>query len=349
LDPVAGVISGTVSALDDIDGDGLVSYQAVLTVKDETLATASETLLQLNFAANDLNYPIINSPATLVPDSFTLVPGVSFRYLVTSSPQADTFTLLETLPPDLSLSFDSVHDQWRLQGVYNPSESNSISIRGASNKSYLPSFLNEGDSVDTIKIRPPCVIYDDLTAESASGSATRPINFFEATVDSRVTYPDDGSFDIDLPFLTDPRGNGPGIECRNIGNNHYQVVFAFPAGIQGTPTLVVQPGTGKRARGTPSVTEDAVTVDLLAQDQQIVTLRLRKVNIGSYTYPEVVAQIGVLVGDTDGNGTVETADLPTHGGVVTAENYREDTNADGTVDLRDRTLVNRNLGHTLVR
>jgi len=98
-----------------------------------------------------------------------------------------------------------------------------------------------------------------------------------------VPYDAAGSFDIDLPFLTDPRGSGPGIECRNAGTNHYQVIFAFPAGIQGTPTLVVQPGAGKRARGTLSITEDAVTVDLLAQDQQIVTLRLRNVNIGSYT------------------------------------------------------------------
>ncbi|HEY8670941.1 MAG TPA: hypothetical protein VIL63_08885, partial [Terriglobales bacterium] len=352
-DPVEGIISGTINGTEDGDMDAWDTYNVVLSSTDPPLTPQTETLLELIFTPADSDIPVINSPtpvsSTIAPDSFTLVPGEFFSYIVTSTPQADSFAIIGTLPPDLSFFFDG--EDWKLEGIYNPGGSALSRVRESRPRSKIgslsPGFLRSFNSIDTIRIRPPCIAYDGFTADNASGSATRPANFFEAATVSRVTYGNSDRFDVNLPFSGDARASGPGIECRNSGNSRYQVVFNFPAGIEGPPQLKVEHDPDKRAKGTLTLDDEQASVSLQADDEQIVTLRLQNVDTGPYVYPELVVQMGILIGDTDANGTVEAADLPTHPGTVTAENYREDVNADGIVDQRDRRLVTRNLGHTL--
>ncbi len=61
--------------------------------------------------------------------------------------------------------------------------------------------------------------------------------------------------------------------------------------------------------------------------------------------------MGVLVGDTNGNGTVNAADVAqTKGRVgqtVDATSFRSDVNANGSIDAADAAIIKQNSGASL--
>jgi hypothetical protein len=67
------------------------------------------------------------------------------------------------------------------------------------------------------------------------------------------------------------------------------------------------------------------------------------------SYSDTVSQeMGILVGDTGGNGTVNSGDFSqTRGQPVTILNFRQDVNADGVIDNEDLKLVKSKSGTAL--
>ena len=164
------------------------------------------------------------------------------------------------------------------------------------------------------------------------------------SVVSRKTHGLNGTFDVDLPET-----GKPGIECRSGGvNNNYTLVFTF------AQNVTVQNATV--STGTGSVTSfnavgKIVTVNLMGivSPQRIV---VKLVNVNDATnISDVQATMDVLVGDTNGDGFVDSADIgqtkSKSGQALTADNFRQDINIDGFLDSADIGFVKSKSGNAL--
>jgi hypothetical protein len=162
---------------------------------------------------------------------------------------------------------------------------------------------------------------------------------------SRKTHGAAGIFDVNLPLS----GNSA-VESRSGGaSNDYQLVFTFPSAVTFTNAAVTSgsgtvSGTGGSGTLTPTVNLTSVT------NGQRITVTLLGVNNGSGT-GDVSVPMGVLVGDTNGDGFVNSGDaLQTRsrsGQVTDATNFRSDVNVDGFVNSGDTITVRSRSGTSL--
>ena len=155
-----------------------------------------------------------------------------------------------------------------------------------------------------------------------------------------------GPFDINLPL-----SGAAGVECRTGGvNNDYQVVFTF-AGAVTLSNASVTSGTGSVSSFTGSGTT-TLTIGLTGvTSAQRITLTLAGVSSGPST-TNVGVPMGILVGDTNGNGSVTSSDIAQtkaqSGQTVTGSNFRSDVNVSGnTISSSDISLVKSKSGTSL--
>ena len=154
---------------------------------------------------------------------------------------------------------------------------------------------------------------------------------------SRKTHGATGDFDIALP-----RTGPSGIECRSSGaNGDYHIVVTFPSVITFTGASLTSGGgtvVGFGGSGTAVATVDLSSVTT----GQRVSVKLEGVNDG-ITTTDIVIPMGVLVGDTNGDGVVNAGDsLQTRnrsGQVTDGTNFRSDVNADGSINSGDTASV----------
>ena len=159
---------------------------------------------------------------------------------------------------------------------------------------------------------------------------------------SRKVHGGAGTFDVPLPL------NGPtGIEDRT--GPTYTMVVTFSTSVT-VASATVTCGTGSvgsiSGSGTPTITVNLTGVT----DVQRITVTLSSVSDGTNT-GDVPISMGVLVGDTTANGTVNAGDVALTksqvGATVTTSNFREDVNANGTISATDVALVKSDVGHAL--
>jgi arylsulfate sulfotransferase len=160
------------------------------------------------------------------------------------------------------------------------------------------------------------------------------------TAVSRKSHDLAGTFDIPLP-LTGPLG----VECRSGGDSRdYQVVATFATPVTITAATVT-PGSGGTGSvlGLPVVNGNQVIVNLtnVSHGQKLV-LNLIGVNNGATT-ENVSVPMGVLVGDSSGNQTVNASDISevksASGAAVNASNFRRDVTASGSINSSDVSLT----------
>ena len=164
---------------------------------------------------------------------------------------------------------------------------------------------------------------------------------------SRKTHGGTTDFDIDLPLY----GN-PGIECRD-GSTYddYQIVvnFANPVTVNGNPQAEVISGSGFVGHGGVSynggvtINGNTVIISLTrVTHAETIKVRLNGVVSGGST-GSMVIPMSVLVGDTTGDGLVNSADISQaksqSGTALTNSNFREDINGDGFINSADISLV----------
>ena len=146
-----------------------------------------------------------------------------------------------------------------------------------------------------------------------------------------------GVFEIPLPLA----GN-PGVECRSGGaNGEHDVVFKFAAPFTQNATATWG--------GNPAIVSTAgneVTVHCSGiANGQMVPVTLNSV-AGNFS-----VQMGVLLGDTNGNHTVTSSDISQtklqSGQAVTQSNYREDVTVNGVVNSTDISIVKSSSGTAL--
>ena len=147
------------------------------------------------------------------------------------------------------------------------------------------------------------------------------------TAVSRKVHPGSGTFDITLP-TAGPRG----VECRTGGvTNSHQIVFTIAGPVTFTSAAVTSgAGTVSTASGSGTST---ITVDLTGvTNAQTITLTLNGVNDG-LNMANLSVPMGVLLGDTSGNGSVNGSDVgqtkAQSGQPVATGNFRTDVNVSG--------------------
>ena len=202
--------------------------------------------------------------------------------------------------------------------------------RLGSDSSVAPA-VNPGARVDTIMLALPV----------CGGSAPTVISSV-----SRKSHPGAGSFDVPLPLVG---VNGAvGIEPRTeptAGVHTMVVTFASPVTVGSAD---VTTGTGA---ASASVTGSVVKVDLTGvTDAQRIGVTLSNVNDGSRV-GSILVPMGVLLGDTNGNGSVNASDISQtkaqSGAPVTASNFRIDVNVNGSINSSDISLVKSRSGTSL--
>jgi len=124
------------------------------------------------------------------------------------------------------------------------------------------------------------------------------------------------------------------------------VTFAVPVTVD---SVSVTTGTGSVS--SFSVSGNVVTVNLTGvTNAQRLGVTLHNVCDGT-NQGDVLIPMGVLSGDTNGNGAVSAADVALTkaqvGATVSGSNFREDVNANGTISSTDVALVKSKTGTAL--
>jgi hypothetical protein len=170
------------------------------------------------------------------------------------------------------------------------------------------------------------------------------------SVISRETHGSAGSFDINLPLIG-PRG----IECRSGGGNgNYTLVFSFANPLTNVDGASVSSGSGSVASNNIDGNDaHNYIVNLTGvTNAQTITVSLTNVTDSAGNFSSAVsASMAVLVGDTNGDGFVNSADISQtksqSGNTVTSANFREDVNTDGFINSADISLVKSKSGTAL--
>ena len=182
--------------------------------------------------------------------------------------------------------------------------------------------------------------YDGTVLHKAGATST--LQLLSAV--SRKSHRTSGTFDVNLPL-----SGTAGVECRNGGGN-YSLVFNFSGTVvSGSATVTAGSGTAGKAifSGT------TMTVPLASvTDVQTLTLTLSGVTDSTLqVLPPTPVSVHMLIGDTNGDRTVNNADVSlTKGQVgmpVSGSNFREDVKIDGQINSTDVRQVKGAIGHIL--
>jgi hypothetical protein len=180
-----------------------------------------------------------------------------------------------------------------------------------------------------------------------------------ASVVSRMTHGGAGTFDVNLPLP--PNSSPRGVECRSgisgVPGN-YSVVFTFVNNLTTVAGATVTAHNPSNGTGTVTNTllgpgPNQCTVNLTnVSTGQYLTITLNNVTDMAGSAGNVVSpQMGVLVGDTNADGFVNSADISQtkaqSGNTVTSSNFREDVNADGFHNSADIGLTKSKSGTAL--
>ena len=171
-----------------------------------------------------------------------------------------------------------------------------------------------------------------------------------AGVVSRKVHGTVGTFEVNLP-LTQPRG----IECRSGGaGGDYTMIFTFTNALTNVDLASVASGTGSVSSSQiDSSDAHRYVVNLTGvANAQIITVSLTNVNDSAgNSSASVSGAMGVLVGDTTGDGAVSSSDISEtkaqSGQLVTASNFRNDLTANGSTNSSDISLVKSKSGTAL--
>ena len=158
-------------------------------------------------------------------------------------------------------------------------------------------------------------------------------------------------YDINLP-LTGP----PAVECRfgltGKPERTYKWVFSFSQPIVSVDSADVRCGSVQHIEVDA---DNPYQVNLITSnhhcDQQYVTATLTGIHSRSETLATASATMGILVGDVDGSGTVDQADLKlvkqSSGDPVSYTNFRADVALYGTIDKADVGVLRGHAGDSL--
>ena len=196
-----------------------------------------------------------------------------------------------------------------------------VSDNTGGNVAYTATFNNEED-IYYVRVAPVAPVAQSAVSRKTHGAA--------------------GDFDVPLPLT----GN-VGVECRSGPAPHQMIInFAIPVTVASASVT-----SGSGSVGSFSVSGAVVTVNLTGvTNAQRITVTLGNVDDGT-NIGDVPVPMGVLAGDTNGNGTVNASDIgqtkAQSGQAVTGSNFRTDVNLSGSINASDIGLVKSKAGTSL--
>jgi hypothetical protein len=162
-------------------------------------------------------------------------------------------------------------------------------------------------------------------------------------VGSRMTHGGAVTFDVDLPII-----GKRGVECRSGGaNGNYSVVFSFVNDVTNCGSTSASGATIVPGPNTNQCTENLTGVP----NAQYVSVELDNVVDSQNNTGNVAVQMGVLIGDTNADGFVDSADIgqtkSKSGTALSLSTLREDINHDSFIDSADIAFVKSKSGTAL--
>ena len=218
-------------------------------------------------------------------------------------------------------------------------------VPNASYNVTVPAGQNLVVVVETSTGSTTCAEFDATLSgffDFTSGPGLCPPNLLSAA--SRFTH-GAGAGTFDLPLSTTSKV----VEPRTDFSHNYTIVFNFDQPV--TTGSAVFTGTGSVSGVTFS--GNSMIVGLTGvTDQQTGTVTINGVaGPGTAAVPSTAVQIGFLIGDVNGDGTVNVGDtvLERNNAGVTLDNtnFQYDVNTDGAVNVGDTQIVRSNSGHSL--
>ncbi len=159
---------------------------------------------------------------------------------------------------------------------------------------------------------------------------------------SRLTHGPAGTFDLPLALTghsNEPRGDGTG---------NYTAVLTFDQPVNSGQANI----TGTGSVSGVSFSGNSMIIGLSGiSDQQVVTVTATNVSgPGTGSLPSASVNVGFLIGDVNGDSSVNVGDtIPTrsHAGAVNGSTFQYDVNLDGQIDVGDTTVVRSKSGDYL--
>jgi hypothetical protein len=158
---------------------------------------------------------------------------------------------------------------------------------------------------------------------------------------SRKIHGSAGTFDVNLPL-----SGTLGVECRSSAGN-YTLVFTFLNNLTSVASVSVSSGTGSvnstvlGPNASLNLTANQYQVNLTGvSNQQYITVTLHTVQDSAGNTGDVVGpQMGVLIGDVDASGRVDSTDVfqvrQQTLQNANSSNFRADVDASGRIDSTD--------------
>jgi hypothetical protein len=190
------------------------------------------------------------------------------------------------------------------------------------------------------------------------GAIELAVGLHPSSAASWKTHGGAGDFAINLPLADvaiECRSGGPGDEYKIILNFAQPISFSGAQVISGvgqisTTNLTMSKATHLRNSGSAG-TQVALNLTGVA-NAQIITIALFDVDDGT-TRNDVGIRMGVLVGDTTGNGMVNASDISLvkiqSGQPVDADNFHADIIANGAINASDVSAAKLSSGTGLIR
>lgn len=193
---------------------------------------------------------------------------------------------------------------------------------------------------------------DGLTglAVGATGTILRTVNGGQAGgLELLAAASRKGHFEIDLPLA-----GAPGIECRSGGaDQNYKVTLTFNNPVTSVDQATTSCGTVRRIKGdNGDLHRILVGLTGVSCNAQYVALTLTNVHDDQGNIiPTVTVTAGLLLGDINGDGVVDSADSHQtkldRGQQTDSDNFREDINTNGRIDPDDFAAVKSQRGTML--
>ncbi len=352
------VIGGFFTAYNGMTVNRIVRVDATTAARDTAFTTATGTAFNGNVRA--LN---------LTPDGQYLVGGAFGSFNGASQPRLLRLNGDGTLDPGFTptingtvLSLAQQNGKIFAGGVFT---SPTIRIARFLSSGATDATFNPGTGVDT---SPPnaFVVNANRVAAMAVGPDGKLViggtfNLYNGTTRvclarltdsilnytavSRKVHGGATTFDIPLPLT-----GSSGVECRTGGaTNDFRVVFTFGGTVTFNNASLTS-GTGSVSAASGSGTSSLI-VDLTGvTNAQRITVTLAGVSDGAST-ADLGVPMGVLLGDTTGNGTVNASDVSltksSSGQAAAANNFRADVNVSGSINGSDIGQVKSNVGTSL--
>jgi hypothetical protein len=184
-----------------------------------------------------------------------------------------------------------------------------------------------------------------LTCVAAPATGPVQLNSFVSV----MSHGSAGTFAIDLT-------DGNGIESRSsaaLGASNYSVTFTFANNLTSVGSASVTSGVGSVTSSAIGPNPNQYTVNLtgVTNAQKITVGLANVVDSAGHLSPSVSGSMTVLIGDTNADGFVNSADIgqtkSQSGQAVTGSNFREDVNCDGFINSADIGLVKSKSGTAL--